>query len=63
MLAEIHVFEKGTSEIVALQNGNFDEGLGIGEAEGKGHLFRRGHIDQERLDRLKGTNTSEIYRQ
>ena len=52
MLAKIHVLEKGTCEIVALENGNFDESLGIGKAERKGDLFRRRHIDQQRFHSL-----------
>ena len=53
MLAKIHVFEKGSSETVAFEDGDFDESARVGQAEGEGYLLRGSYVHPQRGECLK----------
>lgn len=50
--AEIHVLEKGTSEVVAFENGEFDQRRRIRKTERKGNALGSRQVGEERRNGL-----------
>ena len=46
--SEIQMLEERLREIVAFENGDFDEGLGGRKAQGRGHTLGGGYVNPQR---------------